>query len=330
MNAETSLAQWEAFLAGQPEAHLLQTAAWGELKSAFGWKVRRIQEADRGAQILFRSFPLGFSLAYIPKGPMGPWLPSLLPALDELCRAQRAFALKIEPDEEQNPETAQLLRQHGFSPSGHCIQPRRTLIIDLHGTEEQILARMHQKTRYNIRLAARKDLHIRPWKDLDAFGAMMLETAKRDSFGVHTLAYYRRAYELMQPLGAAELLVAEFEREPLAALMVFSQGKRAWYLYGASTDKERNRMPTYLLQWEAMRWARQTGCTEYDLWGIPDFEPQELERDFAARKDGLWGVYRFKRGFGGRMVRSIGAWDRPYHRPCYRFYRWATALLRER
>lgn len=330
MIPEISLAQWETFLANHPEAHLLQTSAWGELKSAFGWRVRRVQEADSGGQILFRYFPLGFSLAYVPKGPIGPWLPTLLPALDQVCRAQRAFALKIEPDEDENPETAQLLRHHGFHPSRHVIQPRRTLVVDLRGTEEEILAKMHQKTRYNIRLAARKDICIQTWEDLDSFGAMMLETAKRDGFGAHAAAYYKKAYELFQPLGKAELLVAEFEKEPIAALMVFSQGWRAWYLYGASSNKERNRMPTYLLQWEAMRWARQRGCTEYDLWGIPDYKFETLEEDFPAKESGLWGVYRFKRGFGGRIVRSIGAWDRPYHRPFFTLYRWVTTLLRER
>ncbi len=175
-----------------------------------------------------------------------------------------------------------------------------------------MLARMHQKTRYNIRLAERKQVTVRPWDDLPAFGAMMQTTAARDQFGVHTPAYYARAYELCStPLQECELLVAEFEGRPLAALMVFAHGPRAWYLYGASTDDERNRMPTYLLQWEAMRWARRRGCRSYDLWGVPDAERETLEAQFETRGDGLWGVYRFKRGFGGELTRSIGAWDYP-------------------
>ncbi len=81
-------------------------------------------------------------------------------------------------------------------------------------------------------------------------------------------------------------------------------------------------MPTYLLQWEGMRWAARQGCQEYDLWGIPDVDEVELERQFAGRSDGLWGVYRFKRGFGGQVVRSPGAWDRVYQPVLYRLYRW--------
>ncbi|MEJ2563772.1 MAG: peptidoglycan bridge formation glycyltransferase FemA/FemB family protein, partial [Anaerolineales bacterium] len=104
------------------------------------------------------------------------------------------------------------------------------------------------------------------------------------------------------------------------AIMVFARGSRAWYLYGASTDAHRSRMPTYLLQWQAIRWARQRGCTQYDLWGVPDEDQETLEANFMRRSDGLWGVYRFKRGFGGNLVHSIGAWDRPRIPWLYRLY----------
>jgi lipid II:glycine glycyltransferase (peptidoglycan interpeptide bridge formation enzyme) len=109
-----------------------------------------------------------------------------------------------------------------------------------------------------------------------------------------------------------ELLVAEYEGKTLAALMVFTHGRRAWYVYGASTDEERNRMPTYLLQWEAMKWAKARGCEEYDLWGVPDEDEATLEANFEKRHDGLWGVYRFKRGFGGELKRAAQAIDRVY------------------
>lgn len=80
-------------------------------------------------------------------------------------------------------------------------------------------------------------------------------------------------------------------------------------------------MPTYLLQWEAMRWAKEQGCREYDLWGVPDTDEETLETGFSDRSDGLWGVYRFKRGFGGTLMRSAGAWDHPYIPLIYPFYR---------
>jgi lipid II:glycine glycyltransferase (peptidoglycan interpeptide bridge formation enzyme) len=107
--------------------------------------------------------------------------------------------------------------------------------------------------------------------------------------------------------------------------MVFSDAKRAWYVYGASNDQERNRMPTYLLQWEAIRWAKARGCEEYDLWGVPDENEETLEANFETRHDGLWGVYRFKRGFGGQLKRAAQALDKVYMPLFYKLYLWRMA-----
>jgi lipid II:glycine glycyltransferase (peptidoglycan interpeptide bridge formation enzyme) len=181
---------------------------------------------------------------------------------------------------------------------------------------------MKQKTRYNIRLAEKKEVIVRFSANVDAFYDLMEVTGERDRFGVHSREYFRRAYDLFHPSGMCELLVAEFAGKPLAALMVFARGPRAWYFYGASSDEERNRMPAYLLQWEAMRWAKARGCVEYDLWGVPDTDEEALEAGFSERSDGLWGVYRFKRGFGGRLVRSAGAWDKSFLAFIYPLYRW--------
>lgn len=321
MTPTLTAADWAAFLADHPDAHLLQTTAWGDLKASFGWQVVRLAADGAGAQVLLRRLPLGLRLAYLPKGPVGPPSPGLLQALDEACRARGAFLLKVEPDEEDSAEASARWRGAGFLPSPHAIQPVRTLLVSLEGEEDSLLARMHPKTRYNIRLAGRKGVTVRPWEDVEAFAAMLAETARRNRFGAHAPAYYRRAYDLFHPHGACELLVAEYRGEPLAALMVFAHGPRAWYFYGASTERERQRMPTYLLQWEAMRWARARGCRTYDLWGVPDADRERLEAEFTRRRDGLWGVYRFKRGFGGDLVRWTGAWDRPYHPAAYRLYR---------
>jgi peptidoglycan pentaglycine glycine transferase (the first glycine) len=320
--------EWEAFLARNPQAHLLQTAAWGELKAQFGWSVERVRIGSSGAQILFRALPFGYRLAYIPRGPIGDWLPELLPQIDETCRRQRAFVLIVEPDSNYDAALEFALAEHGFRQSPHPIQPRRSLIVSLDGDEEQILNRMHQKTRYNIRLASRKGIVVHVSDDVAGFTRLLKETAARDGFGAHTDRYYETAYRLFKAAGMVELLAAEYDGLPLAALMVFAHGKRAWYLYGASTDRERNRMPTYALQWEAMRWARARGCAEYDLWGVPDAESEVLEAGFETRSDGLWGVYRFKRGFGGRLTRTAGAWDRVYKPTLFQAYRLFSRLTR--
>ena len=102
--------------------------------------------------------------------------------------------------------------------------------------------------------------------------------------------------------------------------MVFAQGHRAYYFYGASSNEHRNLMAPYAVQWSAMQWARTKGCTSYDLWGVPDYELEYLESEFAQKNDELWGVYRFKRGFGGALIRSIGAWDLVYNPIFYLIY----------
>lgn len=318
-----SLAEWQAYLQLYPDAHLLQTGEWGELKSAFDWQPMRIVSGNLGAQILFRKLPLGLTIAYIPK-PLARVLASteFLSEIDEQCRRLHAVFLKVEPDILEQIDLRFLPAASGLNRSPHVIQPPRTIIVSLSGSEDEILARMKQKCRYNIRLAEKKGIVVRPWDDLKAFHRMMTITGGRDGFAVHSLDYYNRAFALFHPAGLTELLVAEFEGRPLAALMVFARGKRAWYLYGASTDEERNRMPAYLLQWQAMRWARDHGCLEYDLWGVPDLDERELEAQFETRSDGLWGVYRFKRGFGGQVVRSAQALDRVYMPWLYRAYLW--------
>ncbi len=320
-----SLSAWEAFLRQHPQAHLLQTAQWARLKSAFGWQATPFIVGESGALVLWNALlrntiPYG----YIPKGPVGPWSEALWRAIDAYARARGAVFVKVEPDawRAEMPQPPS-----GFRPSPQTIQPPRTIVVDLRGDEAALLARMKQKTRYNIRLAARKGVTVRPWDDVDAFYALLQITARRDGFAVRPAAYYRRAYELFHPRGQAQLLVAEYAGEPLAALMVFLRGTRAWYLYGASSNRHRNRMPTYLLQWETMRWAKAHGALEYDLWGVPDAEEDELEAQFTRRRDGLWGVYRFKRGFGGQVRRAAGPWDRVYRPFRYRLY---TAWARRR
>lgn len=332
---ELSAQEWDEFLSSFPHAHLLQTTPWGELKSAFGWEVRRICSLgqENGAQLLFRRLPSGLAFAYIPKGPLGEDWDKLLPDIDRICRQRPTVFLKVEPDRwEQSPTSPAQVNNipPGFRQSPHAIQPRQTLIVDLSGDEEHVLARMKQKTRYNIRLAQKKGVKVHPSADLEAFYRLMLVTGGRDNFGVHSLEYYQRAYDLFHPRSACELLMAEFEGETLGGLLVFAHSGRAWYLFGASADSHRDRMPTYLLQWEAMRWARSLGCTEYDLWGIPDAPEEILEKDFKKRTNSLWGVYRFKRGFGGQIRRSAGPWDRIYRPSFYALYRlWSKWGLRD-
>lgn len=322
--------EWSQFINEHPQSHILQTSTWGELKSGFGWTPRFIRQGDTGAMVLFRKLPLGLSAGYIPRGPVGEenW-DDLWPALDELCRQENAAFLRVEPNI-WNPIANDFIKHQlpGFIKTDQTIQPPRTIIIDLEASEEELLMAMKSKTRYNIRLAERKDVIVRPSADVKTFHQMMLTTGNRDEFGIHSFEYYQRAYDIFSQNEACVLLIAEYQNQPLAGIMVFAHGDTAWYFYGASTNQERNRMPTYLLQWEAMLWAKNKGCNHYDLWGVPDYPEETLEEKFTQRSDGLWGVYRFKRGFGGEVRRTIGAWDRVYRPALYKLYQVWTKTRR--
>lgn len=301
--------------------HILQLPEWGELKSRYLWDAVQIsdKESQNTIQLLFRRLPLGFHIAYIPKVKVDPAFHSMLPEIHRVCKQKNAIFLKVEPDyweeEQQNMDIPV-----GFVNSSYAIQPQRTIVIDLVADDDAILSRMKQKTRYNIRLSKKKGVVVRKTEDVSLFFELMVETGSRDAFGIHSHEYFNDAYKLFHPIGACEIFVAEYESKALAAIMVFKHGKRAWYFYGASSNEHRNLMPTYLLQWEGMRWAKSQGCTEYDLWGVPDADLATLENEFMERSDGLWGVYRFKRGFGGDLKRADGPWDKVYKPILYKLY----------
>jgi len=323
---------------------LLQTWAWGELKARFGWQVVRLALVEKGkivsgAQVLFRAVSPIFSVAYVPKGPLVDWndniqVNALLAGLRRVCHSRRSIFLKIEPHLSDDACLRDTISQYGCAISEFTIQPARTIVVDITPPEEAILAAMKQKTRYNIRVALRKGVAIRTGVagDMPTFFRLMQTTGQRDHFGVHSLDYFRSMFELFAPEQAA-LLLAEVQEEPVAGLMVLAHPPTAYYLFGASSNSHREKMPTYLLQWEAMRWARSKSCQKYDLWGIPDADEELLETRFVAHSQdpsGLWGVYRFKRGFGGQVTRAVGAFDFVYNRPLYWVYRqWMARRPRE-
>lgn len=331
-------AEWDDFVINHPNGSILQTTNWARLKNRFGWSsqrvwMRRDGRLVAGAQVLFRSVAIGIvKMGYIPHGPLVEWgddeqVEVLFNYIDQAAYKRGAGMLKLEPriwqDEISSDSWAAVFDRYGCVTSPDTIQPPRTILIDLRPTEDNILAAMKQKTRYNIRLAEKKGVTVREGSsiDLTAFNRLMQLTGKRDGFGIHQPEYYRAAYELFAPDHAA-IFLAEYEGKPLAGVMVFAWGKTAAYFYGASSDEERQRMPAYAAQWTAIRWAKRRGCRVYDLWGIPDAEEAELEADFTERQEGLWPVYRFKRGFGGEIKRTVGAADRVYNQTLHRLYVW--------
>jgi lipid II:glycine glycyltransferase (peptidoglycan interpeptide bridge formation enzyme) len=269
-------------------------------------------------------------MAYLP---MGPYLtdPSaadaLWSAIHHLAREHRAAFLKWEPGifiDEPAPDFTSL----EFQSALQTIQPLRTVIIDISDDDEVILSHMNQGTRRKIRQSLKNDIRYYQAErvDLLKFNAIMQSTGERNEFGVHDPAYYQDAYELFAPDHAA-LFMAEHDDDVLAGIMVFTLNDSAWYLYGASSDTKRNLMASYGVQWQAIQWAKARGCRYYDMWGIPDEDPATLEAEFQHRSDGLWGVYGFKRGWGGEIVRSAGAWDYVYNPVIYNAYKLALKFI---
>ncbi|MDX2140599.1 MAG: peptidoglycan bridge formation glycyltransferase FemA/FemB family protein [Chloroflexota bacterium] len=333
---------WDAFVRQHPRAHALQLSAWGALKHAYGWEVERVALAQdgqiiAGAQLLFRRLPLRLgTMAYLGMGPLLPPLPSekepedkgtnaLWAAIHACARRHRAVFLKCEPGIYAPDEIQPDMTDFGFRPALQSVQPPRTIVIDITGSDEEILGRMNQGTRRKIRQSQKNDVRYSEGTraDVAKFNSIMQTTGERNDFGVHTPDYYERAYDLFVPHDAA-LLLAEHEGDVLAGVMVFAVGTQAWYLYGASSSVKRNLMASYGAQWAAIQWAKARGCTRYDLWGIPDEEEATLEAQFEQRADGLWGVYGFKRGWGGSVMRSVGAWDYVYNPIIYAAYRAAV------
>jgi lipid II:glycine glycyltransferase (peptidoglycan interpeptide bridge formation enzyme) len=334
-NAKT----WDRFVAAQPRAHFLQLSAWGTLKQAYGWQFDRVILADReievtsGAQLLFRPLPFGLgTMAYLP---MGPYFDAaaerdsaaaLWDSIHQTAREHGAAFLKWEPGlylSEPAPDPAALR----FRPSAQTIQPPRTIVLDVSDSDDAILARMNQGTRRKIRQSLKHDIHYfeATSADVPMFTQLMQTTGERNDFGVHSADYYAMAHKLFVSKSAA-LILAEHEGDPLAGIFVFAVGRHAWYVYGASASIKRDLMASYGVQWQAIQWARARGCRTYDLWGIPDADEPTLEAEFEQRSDGLWGVYGFKRGWGGRVVRSLGAWDYVYHPLIYQAYKLALRV----
>lgn len=331
----TERASWNRALLTLPAPHLLQSWEWGAGKAQTGWAAHRLlwQSAETGAVtaaaslLLRRLSRLPWGVAYVPKGPVLDWndpaaVELALAGIETAARQRRAIFVKIDPDlDPTSPAGQQLvdaLRRRGWQPSAEQIQFRNTALLDLAAGEEALLAGMKPKWRYNIRLAERRGVTVRIGSpaDLAAFYALYAETGARDGFIVRPFEYYHQTWlSFMQPADQdapwASLLLAEVEGDAVAGLMLFGFGATAWYLYGASSERQRSLMPNHLLQWQAMRLAIARGCATYDLWGAPDV---------LEESDALWGVWRFKEGFGARFAPHIGAWDYPVNRLLYNLY----------
>ncbi len=316
---------WDASVS-ELGGHILQAWNWGEFKSLHGWLPVRLllrskQRSRIAAQLLFRRIG-PFTVAYVPRGPLAGdlsvgELAAFTQAVDDECRRRRAIAVLIEPESDDLPLA--LGRSALWKPNDVLVQPRRTIKVWVQKTDENMLSNMKPKTRYNVRLSQRRGVTVRRGgiRDIGEFYRLLQETADRDQFGIHSIDYFD---DMMRVFGDdAGLFVADYEGKAAAGLLALRSADEVIYMYGATQTEYQRHMPAYLIQLVAMKWARDSGCRTYDLWGIPpsDTPPAETSEPGMSVnvRDGMWGVYRFKQGFGGEIVSYPGMYERVYTKP---------------
>jgi lipid II:glycine glycyltransferase (peptidoglycan interpeptide bridge formation enzyme) len=316
---EASPSEREAY--NQTVSHVMQSWEWGKFREKTGAVARRLGKyvngkLVQGMQATFHTLPAtNLSVGYIPKGSAldKEWLRAWV----EAGRQERAVFIKFEPNvikTDAGREGENLTESAGlnFRTARKPLFTKYNFLVDISLPEEELLARMKAKTRYNIRLAQRKGVVVRERSDEEAFRIYLdlyFETTKRQGFFGHDPVYHRNLWETLRPKGMAHLLIASRSGEPLAAWMLFRFKKTLYYPYGGSSPRHREVMASNLICWEAIKLGKRLGCEVFDLWGaarVPDPKPD----------DPYYGFHRFKAGYGGQLVEYVGSYDlvlRPFH-----------------
>ena len=310
---------------------MLQSGFWGHFKRDHGWQPHSFQATATGATphtfgilVLTRRLFRLFSIAYVPFGPAldpvserGDFLSSLARAVRPHLPPSTLF-LRFDLPWARAGEAPVSRDRPRLRKSAADMQPASTVVVDIRPPLEQVIGAMKSKTRYNVRLASKKGVQVEEGGtgDFDAWYSLYQETARRDRIAIHSRGYYRdllqgsQGYPGAKP--AVKLLLARHEGDLLAGNIVTLWKSRAAYLYGASSGEKRNLMPTYALQWEAIRLAREAGCSSYDLFGVPP----KPDPDHP-----MFGLYQFKTGFSECVLERWGTWDVPYLSALYVLYR---------
>ncbi len=322
---------------------MLQTGFWGRFKGKFGWKAFGFKFSSSGdlsevikLLVLFRKIAGNLSFCYVPFGPL--YEPSSEDRADFLYKIGKAIGygvseklkekksfyakpLFVRFDLPWRKNETRDMNKREIRKSPVDIQPPSTVILSLKETEETLLKRMKSKTRYNIRLAFKRGVEVSEGSidDIPLWYDMYRETAIRDRIAIHSLEYYTYLFELARDYRETygvngpilKLLLAHVDGEVVAGNIVAFWGDTARYLYGASSNRKRNLMPTYALQWEAIRLAKRLGYRYYDFFGIPP----KADPDHP-----MYGLYRFKTGFGGKIIHRYGCFDIPLKPFIYKGY----------
>ena len=330
-------AEFEQFNRNHPRGHFMQSAEWAALKNDWKREVVVTRNGDGsirgGISILVRKIPMTpYTLMYAPRGPIfdeddSAAFADIVNGARRLAKQHRSVCLRMDPDIRAGYEPfKKALESMKLKVKGgknfETTQPRFVYRMDIKGkTEDEVMANFTSKTRYNVRVAIKNGVETRVVNgDPEAiaqFHALMKVTGERDGFICRSKEYFER---LLKSLGEdARLYAAYYNGEMIAGTLAIRYADKVWYLYGASSNKERNRMPNYLLQWDMIRWAIESGVSVYDFRGVSG----DMDES-----NPLYGLYRFKRGFNGELVEFVGEIDAVFKRFGYSFTEFGTRTFK--
>ncbi len=298
----------------QTVTHVIQGWEWGEFRKSLGlpllryglFKDGRLQKAF---QLTLHKIPYTkFFVGYLPKGPFPD--KELAEALTKIAKENNCAFIKVEPDILLTNKPSAVYPK--FLPSPKALFTRYNFVLDLNPTEEELLKNMHQKTRYNIRLAEKKGVRVEERDDeasLKIYLDLYFETTKRQNYHGHNREYHTKVFETFKKEGKARFLIAFYNKTPLTAWMLLNFNNKLYYPYGGSSLKHREVMASNLVAWEAIKLGKKLGLKKFDMWGALGHNPNP--------KDPWYGFHKFKMGYGGTLEEYPGTYDLVFNSPLY-------------
>lgn len=301
--------------------HIIQSWEWGEARISLGLPLFRYglfknNRLSKAFQLTLHKIPFfNQYVGYLPKGP----LPDneLFEVLKEIGKAHHCAFIKLEPD--VLASTPLFSVSPHFQPSPKPLFTKYNFILDLTASEEQLLQKMHPKTRYNIRLAQKKGVWVEERVDDQAFQIYLklyFETTQRQGYHGHNQEYHQKVWETLKEAGMARLLIAFYQGKPLSVWMLLNFKDTLYYPYGGSSTLHKEVMANNLVAWEAIKLGKKMGLKKFDLWGAANNPNPD-------QNDPYFGFYRFKAGFGGKLAEYLGTYDLIFNDPLY----WAFTLI---
>jgi lipid II:glycine glycyltransferase (peptidoglycan interpeptide bridge formation enzyme) len=308
-------------------AHPLQAKEWGDFREKTGVKVIR----TNNLQLTIHPIPhTNYTIGYLPKGPFP--TKQMLDVLKQIGKTEKCVLIQLEPNAEKINNLKSAIENLGLIPAAHPLFTPYTFILDLTKSEEELLKNMHPKTRYNIRVAEKKGVKIAEDNSSEAFEVYLKltkETTTRQNFYAHSENYHRLMWETLKPADGkwqmangdsltAHLLTATYENKVLVAWILFVLGDTLYYPYGSSSNEHREVMASNLMMWEAIKFGKRLGLKHFDMWGALGPNPNT--------KDPWYGFHRFKEGYGGKLVESLGSYDLVIDKKMYLVYKLLNKL----